>query len=121
MTALLLADALAAPASAGSRADGMPRPGPGLPQDAQATAGIGLHARAHAARTCAARALPPGPAAAWLLPGGGRSAGAPMLLVAGPAQAGDSVPGGHRRHLGTALGAGALAVLHPVPVRAVQR
>ncbi|MFF4652901.1 hypothetical protein [Streptomyces sp. NPDC001380] len=121
MTALLLADAPAASASAGSRADGMPRPGPGLPRGEQATAGTGLHARAHAARTCAARALPPGPAAASLLPDGGRSAAAPMLLVAGPAQAGDSVPGGHRRHLGATLGAGALAVLHPVPAWPVQR
>ncbi|KDN81763.1 hypothetical protein [Kitasatospora cheerisanensis] len=107
MTALLVANAVAALLGAGFGVAGAVRPGLVLAADQPVTAGTHLYARAYAAR-----ALPLGIATALVLAAGPRDAAWPLVVVAGLAQVGDSAIGIRERNPGMAIGAGAAAALH---------
>ncbi|WP_306191030.1 MULTISPECIES: hypothetical protein [unclassified Streptomyces] len=107
MTALVVANAIAALISAGSSIAGALRPGIALAHTEPVTAGTDMYARAYAAR-----AVPLGLATAVVLLADARAAAWPMLVVAGLAQVGDSALGARQRNLGMTLGAGVFAVLH---------
>ncbi|MQY09860.1 hypothetical protein [Actinomadura macrotermitis] len=99
--------ALNAVASAGTAGAGAARPSLGLRPSEDATTGVRFYAGAYAVR-----ALPLGAATAFVLIWGPSAAVAPLLLVSGLAQIGDSALGIMRRNPGMAAGAGLCAVLH---------
>ncbi|MGW4380151.1 hypothetical protein [Kitasatospora sp. NPDC004531] len=107
MTALLVANAVAALLGAGAAVAGVIRPGLVLAAGEPITAGTRLYVRAYAVR-----AVPLGVVAALVLAAGPRAAAWPLLVVAGLAQVGDAAIGVRQRNVGMAVGAGAAAVLH---------
>ncbi|MEV8633340.1 hypothetical protein AB0395_16935 [Streptosporangium sp. NPDC051023] len=106
-TVPLALNALASIGAAGSSVAGVFRPALGLRPTEEVTTGVHLYTRAYAAR-----AVPLGLVTAFVLIWGPSAALAPLLVVSGVAQVGDSALGFMRGNLGMALGAGAFAVVH---------
>ncbi|MFF2199663.1 hypothetical protein [Streptomyces sp. NPDC058145] len=104
---LIAANSLASLTSAGFCIAGMIRPGLALPKGMAVNGGTHLYANAYGAR-----AIPLACVTLALFAMGNRSTVAPVLVVAGLAQIGDSVIGVQQRNRGVTVSAGLLGALH---------